>query len=292
MSEWYEQPYPRARTPVKAPWVRELYSPDAAAKGKVPSPPGPDVKAIKRALSRGGRLAWTQFDDAYYNVVAHGKEGGNVGVSGMAGFQRQAMLVPTGWLTKTTFAVIKSSLIPNGLIHAGEPLLDRAAVELLEDAAKLFAERPAAVKIREAIADFCERAERNENAWHYSQNRPVKVDVDPSHPSVTSDCSGYCIQAYHYAKRMTGLPIPDPAKQGFSGYGNTDLYLNDHQQVGNGRYEVGDLAHYRGHVTICRKAGTADTAIFSSHGQEAGPYPVGLYYRSGLREVVRPPLGV
>ena len=99
----------------------------------------------------------------------------------------------------------------------------------------------------------------------------------------------YVIQAYHYAGRKTSLAVPDPSKQDYTGYGNTDYYEDDHTHV-TAPYKVGDLAHYSGHVTLCRRAGDAQTAVFSSHGSEAGPIPTSLHYRSDLRFVVRPPL--
>jgi hypothetical protein len=43
------------------------------------------------------------------------------------------------------------------------------------------------------------------------------------------------------------------------------------------------------HMTVCRKAGTGASAIFSSFGQQAGPLPTALHYRNDLVGVYRHP---
>ena len=140
--------------------------------------------------------------------------------------------------------------------------------------------------MRKKITEFCERA-IGEPDWAYSQNRAVDVSVNPD-GSNTSDCSGSAIQAFHFAKRETGLDVPDPAKQGWSGYGNTNYYEDDHPTVG-APYKVGDLAHYDGHVCVCFHPGNADTADWFSFGSEP-PSKRKLHYRDDFRKVVRPPL--
>ena len=142
MSEWWEVAYPGG-VMVGPVWPRNLYPPDAVP-GHVPSGDGPDVVALKRALWRGGRWPGpaSGFDDSYSNAVAHGRPGGNVGDSGVAGFQRQMKIQATGWVGVGgggTANAIRSARVPEGLPHAGEPLLDAAAVELLEQAVRQFA---------------------------------------------------------------------------------------------------------------------------------------------------------
>jgi len=294
---WHKKGYPENPEPPSVSFPRPLFPPDSKQLRKTPSSHGPDVLAYKRALARAQRwLPWnpTGWDDSYSDAFAHGTGTGGVDDSGVAGFQGQMGIKPTGWVGESTFEALRTSLAPNkpGIPHAGKPLFDAECIRLLELAAEQFAESPPDVDdIRAAIAEFCEKAEANEANWHYSQNRPIKpVDVDPSGSSITSDCSGFVIQAYRYALKKTGLAVPDPAKQNWSGWGNTDQYEDDHPQVTDGQYQVGDLAHYRGHVTICRKAGDASRAVWTSHGQESGPDPRALHYRSDFRFVVRPPL--
>jgi hypothetical protein len=107
-----------------------LYPPDAKSHGKTPSTEGDDVRAIKRAVSRGGRWPWGTFDGLFSNGFSHGTSG-NVVESGMAGLQRQNGIEPTGWMGEMTYNLIRSARIPQGLPNAGEPLLDQVAVDML-----------------------------------------------------------------------------------------------------------------------------------------------------------------
>jgi hypothetical protein len=117
---------------------RPLYPPDAADRGKIPSVPGIDVIAVKRAVSRSGHWPWQDFDDSYSNGFAHGRSG-NVRENGLAGLQRQNGIEATGWMGEHTYNLIRSARVPDGLPHAGEPLLDAMAVGLLESHAELMA---------------------------------------------------------------------------------------------------------------------------------------------------------
>ena len=132
MSEhWWEKASPGA--PMVGPALkRSLYPPDAAAKGKKPSDPGSDVAGIKRAVSRSGHWPWAAFDGEFSNGFAHGKSG-NVSENGLAGLQRQNGIDATGWLGEATYNLIRSALVPDGLPHAGEHILDATAIELIED---------------------------------------------------------------------------------------------------------------------------------------------------------------
>lgn len=117
---------------------RPLYPPDAAGAGKKPSVDGPDVIAYKRTVSRAGRWPWDTYDDTFSNGFSHGKKGGNVGDSGMAGVQRQAHLDATGWVGEKTFNLLRSIRIPEGLPHAGEPAMDATAVKQINQAFDKF----------------------------------------------------------------------------------------------------------------------------------------------------------
>jgi hypothetical protein len=117
---------------------RAVYPPDASEHGKNPSVDGPDVLAYKRTVSRAGRWEWGEFDDTFSNGFSHGKAGGNVGESGIAGVQRQAHLDATGWVGEKTFNLLRSIRIPDGLPHAGEPAMDATAVRQINDAFDRF----------------------------------------------------------------------------------------------------------------------------------------------------------
>jgi hypothetical protein len=292
MSEWWKHAYAGSAPPGGLiPLARPLYSPDAAEQGKKPSVDGPDCEAIKIGIARGGRWPWQEFDQAYSNGFAHGKSG-NVGESGVAGFQRQQSINDTGWYGSQTHNALQYALIPDELPHGGEHLLDDRARQLLRDAWERFGgEEPtdgasAEEHVRDLIVDFCEAGLAHPSGWNYALVRPLDVSVNPA-GSVTSDCSMSAIQAFHSAG------APDPAKQGYSGYGNTDYYEVEHPRV-SGSYQVGDLAHYgsggnSSHVTVCIFPGDSDSADWWSFGSEP-PSRRSLFYRSDFLFVVRPPL--
>ena len=129
---WWEHGYPGG--PAVGPrFIRPLYPPDAAKRGKAPSSNGGDVEAVKIAVSRGGHHPWQKFDRAYSNRFAHGAPGGNVSESGLAGAQRQNGIDATGWMGEQTYNMLRCARVPTGLPHQGEPLFDARAVSLLED---------------------------------------------------------------------------------------------------------------------------------------------------------------
>src|SRR5580765_474454 len=141
MPEWYEIAYPGGPMVIPAAmFPTSLYPPDASAKGKTPSANGPDVEAIKRGLWRGGRWPGpaSGFDRQFSNAISHGKSGGNVSDSGLAGFQRQMKIDPTGWFGPSSFNTLCSARIPQGLPNAGQPLLDVTAQNLFAEAFQMF----------------------------------------------------------------------------------------------------------------------------------------------------------
>ena len=134
MSDWSSQPYPTNPKPPAVQQPRFLYPPDVRD-GYAPSSDGPDVEAVKRAVSRLGRWPWADgggFDQDYSNRFAHGEAGG-LDHSGIAGVQAQSGIDATGNLGGKTFTILRCAFIPDGLPHAGEPALDGHALELLND---------------------------------------------------------------------------------------------------------------------------------------------------------------
>jgi len=148
---WWQHAYGGAPMVKVKGFPRVLYSPDAAAQGKQPSVDGPDVVAYKRTVSRAGRWPWQAFDDAYSNGFAHGKAGGNVGDSGVAGVQRQQGIDATGWVGEATFNTLRSIVIPDGLPHAGEMAMDATAAQLVDQAYERFHAAPAGPLRRRAF---------------------------------------------------------------------------------------------------------------------------------------------
>jgi murein DD-endopeptidase MepM/ murein hydrolase activator NlpD len=143
---WHEKRYPRNRNSPRVAFVRPLYPPDAAARERTPSLPGPDVRAVKRAISRAQRyLPWTpqDWDEAYDDEFAHG-DGAGLERSGVAGFQEQMGIEPTGWVGNETFEALRTCVVPAkpGVDRAGEPLFDSVCIKLLRAAADLVVPAP------------------------------------------------------------------------------------------------------------------------------------------------------
>lgn len=287
MANWWTQPYVKGAAvgPAKIPRVVRPPSPGEIAKGY-------DVIAYKRATCRAGRWGeWNpeQWDNVYWNVFAMGKGTGNVADSGVRGVERQEGLPENGVFDDVLYQKYRRIRVPEGP-HKGEPIFDGVCVDLLQLAIKEYGPGSDERKIRDAITDFCTRAELNEERWHYTQQRPytgLGIEPEKTHEN---DCSGYVILAYYWARKITGLHVPDPSGYAYAGYGNTWDDLDGHPRVTSGNYLVGDLAHYDGHVTICRKPGDADSSVWSSFGTEFGPDGLKLYYRGDFIKVVRPPL--
>jgi len=248
---------------------------------------GNTALAVKRAMAHLGYIAWEpdkwdeQWNDKLDDAVAEWKQKRGLGTDGSWG-EASHDSMRTAW-----FGTEK------------KPAFDGESQRLLKEEKREWdeAHKPkpppappttnAVALVREQITKFCEMA-INE-PWNYTQNRAVDISVDPNDDNVNSDCSGSCIQAFHFAKRKTGVNVPDPAKQGWSGYGNTSYYEDDHPTVTSGQYLVGDLAHYDGHVCCCYHPGNAESADWFSFGSEP-PSSRKLHYRTDFRKVVRPPL--
>lgn len=148
---------------------------------------------------------------------------------------------------------------------------------------------------RAAMADYLLRCERMERIIHYDQVRPMRsLGQAPEH-GMTMDCSEYVTATYFWAWKHNpkGILVPDPNGNNYDGVGNTTtLRVHNTNRVPlDHKFFVGDMAQYRNenHVTICRKEGNMRTAIFSSHGREAGPVPTQLwsYRRDELLYVCR-----
>jgi hypothetical protein len=196
---------------------------------------------------------------------------------------------------KLAWAKMRATRVPKGRPHAGEYAFDKYARKLVQDEAKATADSDEQALVQKYIREFWLLAIQNEPAWHYSQARPFKIDVDPKARSVYSDCSATPVMAVRYAGKKAGVEVIDPAKQGFSGYGNTDWYEDDWSKIG-APYRIGDLCHFHSprHVIQCIKEGNVDTAQWGSHGNESAPELVVLtrYHRfpSDFMFVVRPDL--
>lgn len=151
-------------------------------------------------------------------------------------------------------------------------------------------------KARTLISNYLAKSIATKASKHYSQARPMRHLYLSPELEWTADCSGYVTGAYAWADKWTSFPVEDPNRLGYNGYGYTGTLLaaNFHFKVPEGRrYYAGDVAlfgppHATRHTTICRKGGTAQTSVWVSHGNEAGPYDTRLHYRKDFLCVVRP----
>lgn len=241
---------------------------------------GPTAEAVKRALAHLGFLDWDPPYDQHWNATVN---------EAAAAWKRKRGIIPAdsddGSWGKKAHDVMRSAWYEKD--GEQQPAFDSYSQNLLQEEKEGQAPVDAPAQVQAKITEFCERAIA-EPDWYYSQNRAVDVSVSPEGPN-TSDCSGSTIQAFHYAKRETGLNVQDPAQQGWSGYGNTNYYEDDWPKVTSGQYIVGDLAHYDGHVCVCYHPGNESTANWFSFGSEP-PSSRKLHYRSDFRKVVRPKL--
>jgi hypothetical protein len=292
---WYSKPYLEGPPvgPDKLP--RALYPP-SAGKGTFT---GNDVMAYKRGISRAGRQEpWSPstWSYTYGESFAMGDGSGNVGKSGVRGFQRQTWPddkdMQTGNMGDKTYQKMRRALVSNPEApNYKEPIFDATAVELLKKAAAQYQTDAKIAKFRSELTDFCQRAELASSAkWQYSQKRPYSGLGVPPENAHENDCSSYVIIAYYWARTHSQIKAPDPSKYEYTGYGNTWDDLDGHPKVSDGQYLVGDLAHYEGHVTLCKKAGDANSSRWSSFGSEPKPEEKTLHYRPDFLKVVRPPL--
>ncbi len=98
----------------------------------------------------------------------------------------------------------------------------------------------------------------------------------------------------------TGVYLADPLGEHYSGWGFTGselAYLKPHPVPDGHKYLVGDMAIFGQssntvHTSICRKAGTTVTAIFSSNGHESwvfnqdAPEPISLAAEKAQQHLV------
>jgi hypothetical protein len=263
----------------QVPFTGPYGPPEGSLKSK-----GATAEAMKRAMSRLGHLPWTDFDQHWNEQLVDAYQKWRVEVG----------LEPSKQYGEAAWEKIREQKVPRGRPHEGEWALDGYAQKLIQDEAGETAGGDHVEKVQAAIAEFAFAIIGNEPNIGYSQDRPIKIPIDPN-AHFESDCSGIPIQAFNFAAEKTGLPVPDPSKHGYNGGGNTDSSEDDHEKVG-APYRIGDLAHFHSdrHVILCIKPGDQATAEWVSHGREAGPELVRLatYSRfpGEFMFVVRPPL--
>lgn len=153
-------------------------------------------------------------------------------------------------------------------------------------------------ELRQEITAYCRAAEAAEARWHYTQSRPFHGYGRDPRTYFYADCSAYCSLVMYAAGRNSGHPVADPLGMHYSGWGYTGTALEflDAHRAPEDKYRIGDMAIYGTrsntvHIVICRKAGSSESAVWSSFGQESGPegrQPLG-YHPSPVVGVYRHP---
>lgn len=133
MPDWNSQP-PNGAPMVSVPWTGPYYPPDAADKGKKPSPPSDVFIALKRTLGHLGAWPWDPdgYSDKFTDDFAHGSSRG----PGIAGVQKWAKLDDTGWIGEKTWNFLRSVTIQEWKDHAGEHAFDAYSVDLCKKEAE------------------------------------------------------------------------------------------------------------------------------------------------------------
>jgi hypothetical protein len=246
---------------------------------------GPTAEACKRFYGRLGLIDWGDYDQ-HWNAML-----GEV----HADWKKRHGLVHDPSYGKLAWEKMRAQRVPKGRPHAGEWAFDKYSRKIVQDEAGVIADSQEMATIQRYIVEWWRIAINKKSIWHYSQVRPGDPSVAPDRGGY-NDCSLAVIQAHNYAQRFGGFLVPDPAKQNYTGYGNTDWYLDDWPRIGS-PFRVGDLAHFHSerHVIECIKPGTFSTAQWGSNGSEAAPEliaPLTSYYRfpEEFMFVVRPAL--
>lgn len=133
---WYMTPY-KEGAPVGPSKLPRTFYPPSHNKGQFI---GPAVLAAKRAISRAGRWdPWApdKWDRAYGDRFSHGRGTGNVGDSGVRGFQRQEGIREDGVLGDETYQKMRRALVPVGP-RKGEHIFDATCIRLLSKEVKQF----------------------------------------------------------------------------------------------------------------------------------------------------------
>lgn len=246
---------------------------------------GPTAEACKRFYGRLGLIPWGDFDN-HWNAVL-----GKV----HAEWKDKHGLPKDPSYGKLSWAKMRATRVPQGRPHEGEYAFDPFARKLVQDESQVTSDSDEMALVQHHIRLFWLAAIANEPNWHYDQARKFPLDVNPVGKSIRADCSATPVMAVHYAGKKAEIEVVDPAKQNFTGYGNTDWYEDDWPKIGS-PFRIGDLAHFHSprHVIQCIKAGTVATAEWGSNGREAAPELVRLFnydrYPEEFMFVCRPDL--
>lgn len=243
---------------------------------------GPDVVAVKRALSRAGFMGWGDFTNVW----------GAYAVKALEAFEKTKGLKQTGVYAFTRHEALRKTRRKGS---RSEWAFDAKSIAIMRGEDVSPWERVSGL-----VVDAVDQAILRRDAIPYTQARPFPDELPfPNIPDEGADCSGFVT----WALRSGGPGVPDPNgmvggtywKYGFTG----TLWVRNAVVDRLSGSRVCDLVFYgrpwesggAAHVAIVRHVASDGTRYVGSHGSSAGPLNVRADYRQivGIR---RPRLGV
>jgi hypothetical protein len=275
---------------VDVPYVGPFYPPDAAAKGKTPSPPSDVMIALKRTLGHLGAWPWDPdgYSTDYTNDFAHGSSRG----PGIAGVQKWAKIEPTGWIGTSTWNFLRSVTIQDWKPHAGEHAFDAYSVDLVNKAADKppYAEPPAPTQPprERALGHMAARLGYTEDPANSNcDNRPDGIRTSQDH------CAGggtwlryepWCGCWCYYALETAGVQGIDSSLASVSQiqqYARQGAKCFKGWTTDRSKVQPGDLVTMGGaaHVEMVRAAPTSSSTL--TYGGNTSPGTSGSQSNGG-----------
>ncbi|KPI14958.1 hypothetical protein OK074_8545 [Actinobacteria bacterium OK074] len=129
--------------------------------------------------------------------------------------------------------------------------------------------------VRQEMVNNCLWGVQHDPDIHYSQTRPMPINVAKYHLPLSTDCSGFAT----IMAKWSGAG--DPNGSGFNGYGYTGTMLDHCEHISAAATLPGDLVVFGAHpgthvVVLLESAAKGLGAMCVSHGQEADPIRVPL----------------
>ena len=230
---------------------------------------GPDVEAVKRATYRalGDSHSWSEYAK---NPPGVRRFYGPFFARKMKQLQDILGVPETGRYDQATHERLKNR---SRFRRPEEPAFDDRAADLINEADDLY---NGEARVRNKIVETAFYAVTKEPWIMYSQARPMLDFAPPPNYPSSTDCSGFVTWCYKSAG------APDPNGRGYDGWGFTGSLWATGTPVSTNELKAGDLVFYgypwmsggSAHVVVYTGGGNA-----VSHGREAGPERVNIYYR-------------
>lgn len=233
-------------TPPVVPFVRKLQIGNS----------GPDVIAVKRALSRGGWMEWGEFTPLY----------GQFAAQAVKAMEKTKGLKQTGIYTFPRHEALRKSRRKG---TTNEWAFDALSIKILNGEAVTPEERLRAAIVDAAIYSIVKR-----DVIAYAQIRPMTDMGPPPNVPNVMDCSWSA--TWHY--KCAGAP--DPNGNNYNGLGWTGSLYPRGKAVSIVQLQDGDLVFYGWKNGAPTHVATyIGNGYVASHGQQSGPSKVPVTYR-------------